>query len=50
MKFSLDGNILKVERVFQIRAVLIEPKDYPEYKSFIESIVSKDRERVVIGF
>lgn len=50
MKFSLDGNILKVERVFQIREIFITPEDYPEYKSFIESIVSKDRERVVVNF
>jgi len=50
IKIALDGNILRVERVFQIREILINPKDYPEYRSFIENIVSKDRERVVINF
>ncbi|MBC7319475.1 DUF3857 domain-containing protein [bacterium] len=50
MRFSVSGNILKVERVFQIRSILITPDDYPAYRSFIESIVAKDREKVVIGF
>lgn len=50
VKFKVEGNILKVERVFQIRMILINPDLYKEYKAFIEEIVAKDRERVVIGF
>ena len=50
VKFTVEGNILKVERVFQIRSILIPPDIYKEYKAFIEGIVSKDRERVVISF
>lgn len=50
MKFVVEGNILRVERVFQIRVTLITPDLYKRYKWFIESIVSKDRERVIINF
>ncbi|MGC8716425.1 MAG: DUF3857 domain-containing protein [bacterium] len=50
MTFRLEGNILKVERVFQIRSIYISPDNYKEYKDFVETIVSKDRERVVLNF
>jgi tetratricopeptide (TPR) repeat protein len=50
MTFKVEGNILKVERVFQIRNIYISPEAYKEYKDFIEKIVSKDRERVVLSF
>ena len=50
MTFKLEGNILKVERVFQIRSIYISPEEYKEYKDFVENIVSKDRERVILSF
>lgn len=50
MRFIVEGNILRVERVFQIRSTLITPDLYRKYKTFIEGIVSKDRERVVVSF
>jgi len=50
MTFKVEGNILRVERVFQIRSIYISPEAYKEYKDFIERMVSKDRERVVLSF